>query len=105
QLTGGWVARRRELLGAREERVRAGFVGSGYRIGRFGVRAGEWVLMRNPSACNLFTALSPGLFTHVGVVALERGSDGIERMVLVDLPERGNRIPATNVETYLMRTL
>jgi hypothetical protein len=105
QLTGGWVARRRELLGALDERVREGVGEAGYRIGPFEVRPGDWLLMRNPSPYNLFTDLSPGLFTHVGVVALERGSDGIQRMVLVDLPERGNRIPATNVETYLMRTL
>ena len=60
--------------------------------------------MRNPSPYNLFTDLSPGLFTHVGVVALEQGSDGIQRMVLVDLPERGNRMPATNIDTFLERS-
>ena len=60
--------------------------------------------MRNPSPYNLFTDLSPGLFTHVGVVALQRDSDGIGRMVLVDLPERGDRMPATNLDTFLQRS-
>jgi hypothetical protein len=49
--------------------------------------------MRNPSPYNLFTDLSPGLFTHVGVITAETGSDGIRRMVVVDLPERGERMP------------
>ena len=35
---------------------------------------------------------SPGLFTHVGVVAAERGTDGVRRFVIVDLPEREQRI-------------
>jgi hypothetical protein len=61
--------------------------------------------MRNPSPYNLFTDLSPGLFTHVGLVAVEQGSDGIRRFVIVDLPERGTSIPATPVDAYLQRTL
>ncbi|MGC3965899.1 MAG: hypothetical protein QM775_00560 [Pirellulales bacterium] len=61
--------------------------------------------MRNPSPYNLFTDLSPGLFTHVGIVATETGADGIRRFVIVDVPERGDRVPAVNVETYLERTL
>src|SRR5262245_3419391 len=61
--------------------------------------------MRNPSPYNLFTDLAPGLFTHVGVVAVETGSDGKRRMVVVDLPERGTSMPATNVEVFLQRTL
>jgi hypothetical protein len=61
--------------------------------------------MRNPSPYNLFTDLSPGLFTHVGIVTAETGSDGKRRMVVVDLEERGAHIPATNVETFLDRTL
>ena len=55
--------------------------------------------MRNPSPYNLFTDISPGLFTHVGVVASETGDDGVARIVLVDLPERGSRMPATKVDT------
>ncbi len=42
-----------------------------YRLGPFEVQPGDWLLMRNPSPYNLFTDLSPGLFTHVGVVTLE----------------------------------
>ena len=76
-----------------------------YRIGRCEVQAGDWLLMRNPSPYNLFTDLSPGLFTHVGLVAVEQGSDGIRRFVIVDLPERGTSIPATPVDAYLQRTL
>jgi hypothetical protein len=33
------------------------------------------------------------------------GDDGIRRFVLVDLPERGERIPVTNVDAYVLRTL
>lgn len=73
-------------------------------IGPCAVQPGDWLLMRNPSPYNLFTDLSPGLFTHVGVVAWEKGSDGIGRIVLVDLPERGTSIPATNVDTFVKRT-
>lgn len=105
QLSAGLAARRNELLGWLEVLMREGITGNRYRIGGFEVQAGDWLLMRNPSPYNLFTDLSPGLFTHVGVAAIEEGSDGIRRMVLVDLPERGSSIPATNVETYLARTL
>ena len=73
-------------------------------VGGEDLEPGDWLLMRNPSPYNLFTDLSPGLFTHVGVVTLEKGSDGIQRMVLVDLPERGNRMPATNIDTFLERS-
>jgi hypothetical protein len=76
-----------------------------YRLGQFEVQPGDWLLMRNPSPYNLFTDLAPGLFTHVGVVALETGSDGKRRMVVVDLPERGTSMPATNVEIFIQRTL
>ena len=69
------------------------------------VRPGDWLLMRNPSPYNLFTDLTPGLFTHVGVVAVEQATDGFRRFVIVDLPERGDRIPATNVDAFLPRTL
>jgi hypothetical protein len=82
-----------------------GLEGNSYRLGQFEVQPGDWLLMRNPSPYNLFTDLSPGLFTHVGVVTTETGSDGRRRMVVVDLEERGTSIPATNVETFLDRTL
>src|SRR5262249_12978613 len=85
--------------------VEHGLEGDTYRLGQFEVQPGDWLLMRNPSPYNLFTDLAPGLFTHVGVVALEAGSDGKRRMVVVDLPERGTSMPATNVEIFLERTL
>jgi hypothetical protein len=89
-------------LAVRDEK---GLDGDTLRLGHYEVRPGDWLLMRNPSPYNLFTDLSPGLFTHVGVVALETGSDGKRRMVIVDLPERGTAMPATNVESFLDRTL
>lgn len=76
-----------------------------YRYGKTDVRAGDWILMRNPSPYNRFTSHRPGLFTHVGMVTVQQGSDGLRRFVVVDLPERGERIPATNVERFLERTL
>ncbi len=94
-----------ELVSWLTRTEKEGVTGDGYRVGTFDVHAGDWLLMRNPSPYNLFTDLSPGLFTHVGVVALEKGADGVRRMVLVDLPERGTRLPATNVEAFLPRTL
>jgi len=104
-LTGELATRHAELLAWLEERRSKGLTEESYRVGTFDLRPGDWMLMRNPSPYNQFTDLSPGLFTHVGVATLERGPDGIQRMVIVDLPERGDRIPATNVEAYLERTL
>jgi hypothetical protein len=69
------------------------------------VRAGDWLLIRNPSPYNQVTDLAPGLFTHVGVVTSETGNDGKTRLVVVEVPERGDRVPATNVDAYLARTL
>ncbi|MBI1904347.1 MAG: hypothetical protein HYS13_24900 [Planctomycetia bacterium] len=97
--------RRQSLLAWLAERMKHGLDSDRFRLGGFEVRPGDWLLMRNPSPYNLFTDLSPGLFTHVGVVAVEQGSDGKQRMVIVDLPERGTRIPATNVEIYVQRSL
>lgn len=96
---------RTELLAWLDRRMREGVTDDSYRIGSYEVRPGDWLLMRNPSPYNRFTNLSPGLFTHVGVVAAETGTDGIRRIVVVDLPERGSHMPATNVETFLQRTL
>src|SRR5690242_18932387 len=53
----------------------------------------------------MLTDLDPGLYTRVGVVAMETGTYGKRRMVVVDLPERGSSMPATNVEAFLDRTL
>jgi hypothetical protein len=69
------------------------------------IRPGDWMLMRNPSPYNRFSDLAPGLFTHVGVVAATTGKDGVRRVVVVDLPERGTRLPATPVDTFVKRTL
>jgi hypothetical protein len=95
---------RDELLVELAQRARHGLPGDRYRLGTIEVQAGDWLLMRNPSPYNLFTELAPGLFTHVGVATVEQGSDGIRRMVIVDLPERGTHIPATNVEVFVNRT-
>lgn len=94
-----------ELLDWLNSRVRRGVTEPMFRHGGFDIAPGDWLLMRNPSPYNLFTNLSPGLFTHVGVVTTQTGTDGIRRFVLVDLPERGDRIPATNFDTFVKRAL
>jgi len=99
------VKYRRELLAWLQRRMKRGIEEDTLKLGSLELRPGDWLLMRNPSPYNLFTDLSPGLFTHVGVVAVEQGQDGIRRFVIVDLPERGARIPAANVEAFLTRTL
>ncbi|REJ69621.1 MAG: hypothetical protein DWQ31_03900 [Planctomycetota bacterium] len=104
-LDESWNERRADLLAWLDVRRREGEPDATYRLGNLDVREGDWLLMRNPSPYNLFTDLSPGLFTHVGVVTTERGSDGIRRFVVVDLPERGNAIPAVPVDTFVRRTL
>ena len=86
------------------EHDKTGLAGDVYRLGTFEIRPGDWLLMRNPSPYNLFTDLSPGLFTHVGVAAIEKGSDGRRRMVIIDIPESGPEMPATNVDAFLQRT-
>jgi hypothetical protein len=104
-LSGNLADRHAQLLEWLNALRHEGMTQTGYRVGSFEVRPGDFLLMRNPSPYNQFTDLSPGLFTHVGVVTLARGSDGLEHMVLVDLPERGSRIPAANVEAYVQRSL
>lgn len=98
-------AERSELLVWLEGRRDRGVTEETYRWGTADVRAGDWLLMRNPSPFNRFTDLSPGLYTHVGVAAWEAGGDGLRRMVVVDFPERGATVPATNVELYVERTV
>lgn len=105
QLGGESNRRRTALIAALEQRASVGLVGGKYRWGNIEFQAGDWLLMRNPSPYNLFTDLAPGLFTHVGVITTEKGSDGRQRMVVVDLPERGTELQATNVDLYLQRTL
>lgn len=77
----------------------------GYWKGDFWIQPGDWVLMRNSSPYNLFTDLSPGLFTHVGVAARYRGVDGIARLVLVDLNESEVTIDPANIERELPSAL
>jgi hypothetical protein len=97
--------RRDELVAWLNVRAAKGVVEESFSVGNMEIRPGDWILMRNPSPYNLFTDLSPGLFTHVGVVAVETGQDGLRRFVVVDLPERGAQMPATNLEAYLDQTL
>ena len=82
-------------------RVARGVTGDSLRVGEIEVRPGDWFLMRNPSPFNMFTDLAPGLFTHVGVVTALTDSKGVRRIVVTDLPERGDRVPATNVDAYV----
>lgn len=105
RLKGTLAERHAELLAWLDKLHTDGMTSPSYHVGNIEVRPGDFLLMRNPSPYNQFTDLSPGLFTHVGVVTMARGNDGLERMVLVDLPERGNRIPAANVEAYVLRSL
>ncbi len=104
QITSKVNQEREELIDWLARRMKLGLEEDVYRLEGYDVRPGDWLLMRNPSPYNLFTDLAPGLFTHVGVVAIEKGSDGKRRMVLVDLPETGTSIPAANVELYVQRT-
>lgn len=104
--------RRADLAGRRSDLLRwldlkrqKGLTDQEYRLGRDVIRPGDWLLMRNPSPYNLFSDLSPGLFTHVGVVTVVTPPDGKRRLVVVDLPERGTRILATNVDIFVQRTL
>ena len=97
--------RRQELVAWLESRSEHGVTGETFRVNGFDVKSGDWLLMKNPSPYNRFTDLAPGLFTHARVVTMETGSDGIRRCVLIDLPERGNHIPATNLDAYLERTV
>jgi hypothetical protein len=94
-----------ELVQWLDRRRREGVFEDVYRWGKSDLRSGDWLLMRNPSPYNLFTDLSPGLFTHVGVVTAETGTDGKRRIVLVDMPEQGAEMPATNIDVFLVRTL
>lgn len=97
--------RRQALLDWLAIRTTRGLDGPRLRIGTMELEPGDWLLMRNPSPYNLFTDLAPGLFTHVGMVTSVQDADGLTRMVLVDLPERGTSIPATNVELFVRRSL
>ena len=105
QLPGDLRSQRDELLTWLAQRRDRGLTDEKLQMGAIELEPGDWLLMRNPSPYNLFTDLSPGLFTHVGVVTSELGPDGRRRMVLVDLPEQGKRMDATNVDQYVQRSL
>jgi len=99
------IAALRELTQWLAHRAKHGVTSDSYTIAGHELKPGDWLLMRNPSPYNRFTDLSPGLFTHVGVVTTEEGKDGRRRFVIADLPERGASVPATNLDAYLLRTL
>jgi len=105
QLSPAMQVARTKILATVTQRMKSGLVEPVYQYGGMTLRPGDWLLMRNPSPYNLFSELSPGLYSHVGVVAYEKGTDGIHRMVVLDMPERGTTIPAVNVEIFLQRTL
>ncbi|WP_166825087.1 HEAT repeat domain-containing protein [Thalassoroseus pseudoceratinae] len=83
------------------QRIENGVNEQGYALGQTVLQPGDWILFRNPSPYNRFSQLTPGLFTHVGIVTLHTDADGYQRMVLVDLNERQTRIDGRNVETTL----
>ena len=105
QLSARSASHRVTLLKWLESRKTHGVTEDEYRFFGHKVREGDWLLMRNPSPYNLFTDLSPGLFTHVGVVTTDVDEAGIRRFVIVDLPERGAKIPVANVDAYILDTL
>jgi len=105
KLQGNDAQRHAELVAWSAQRMREGVTDDVYRLGRFDLMPGDWLLMRNPSPYNSFTDISPGLFTHVGVITDETCSDGRRRIVLVDMPERGTMMPSTNLDTFVQRTL
>lgn len=105
QLSAASQATRTKILATVSQRMKSGLTEPVYQYGGMTLKPGDWLLMRNPSPYNLFSELSPGLYSHVGVVAYEKGTDGIRRMVVLDMPERGTTIPAVNVEIFLQRTL
>jgi hypothetical protein len=86
-------------------RTSKGIIGDTYRWGEVEVQPGDWLLTRSASPYSYFTDLSPSLFTHIGVVTAETGSDGHRRFVVVDLPERGAKMPATNIDSFLQETV
>jgi hypothetical protein len=105
QYDPSYARTRDQLLPRLKELSEKGNVNNSLRTCGMNVFVGDWLLIRNPSPYNQVTDLAPGLFTHVGVVAAEKGSDGKTRLVVVEIPERGNKVPATNVDAYLARTL
>lgn len=91
-----------DWLGRRDTQ---GISNAGYWNGVCTIQPGDWLLMRNSSPYNLFTDLSPGLFTHVGIATTAKDKDGRQHMVIVDLNERDTVIRPKNIETVLPRSL
>jgi hypothetical protein len=92
---------RDELVQWLEVRSERGLEGDSYALATYTVRPGDWVLLRNPSPYNRVTEMSPGLFTHVGVVTTEKGSDGRQRLVIADLTTDGTHIRVSNVDVLI----
>lgn len=105
QYDPSYARTRDQLLPRLKNLAEKGNITNAVRTCGLDVVVGDWLLIRNPSPYNQVTDLAPGLFTHVGVVAAEKGSDGKTRLVVVEIPERGDKVPATNVDAYLARTL
>lgn len=105
QLTDEMNSRRLDMLRWLDRWQREGVGTDGMRVGNLIVQSGDWLLMRSPSPYNHCTDIAPGLFTHVGVIARVKGSDGIWRMALVDVTERQAHIGANNVEQDVLPTL
>lgn len=105
QYDPSYARSRDQLLPRLKKLAEQGNVNNALRTSGMDVFVGDWLLIRNPSPYNQVTDLAPGLFTHVGVVAAEKGSDGKTRLVVVEVPERGDKVPATNVDAYLAQTL
>ncbi len=105
QLSPAMQQHRETLQGWLKDRAGRGVTASGYWNGSCLIQPGDWILVRNSSPYNLFTDLSPGLFTHVGIAALHTGKDGVQRLVVADLNERETVITPKNIETVLPRSL
>ncbi|MDA1015129.1 MAG: hypothetical protein O3A00_11840 [Planctomycetota bacterium] len=76
-----------------------------YHVAQLSFRRGDILLFRNASPYNRLTSLSPGLFTHVGLVTQFQDQDGRMRIVLVDANERAKKIGVSNVDAELSSPL
>lgn len=76
--------------------TKAGYWGNGVRL-----MPGDWLLYCNSSPYSRFTNLTPGLFTHVGILTTDERDKSTPRLVVVDLNERQTRLDGENVETNL----
>jgi len=92
---------RDDLVQWLQARADRGLEDGSYALGTYLVRPGDWLLLRNPSPYNRVTEMHPGLFTHVGVVTTEKGSDGRQRLVVADLTTNGTHIRVSNVDVLI----